>query len=1072
MNLHPRFLPVTTTLRAAFTGALFLAFAGGLSGQADSPEAEEEVIELDPFMVEVDRDEGFVAATSLAGGRMSTELSETAAAYSVQTREFLEALNISDANEALDWTVNATTTPDNGGGQLFGGTGSSTIRGVSANRQNRNFFAGGSNAASYNIERLDYARGPNAVLFGTGSISGTSNVMVKRAQLGTNKTELRLEIGSWGSYKTDFDLNRKLSSDVAIRVTGTYQDTSTWRDWERTKRRGIAPGLSLRLGSKTRLTVLTDFYQQDVTKGMTYLTDSFSGWDGVTTYSGIQPPVSQFQFGASRYFGDNFLWSPASGTGGNTLVNYEGMMRTQGYLGQRPINGEVPLDTSRLGLNQGPILNDPVKPEGIFDAALQGSELYIPPESFTNIGPNITSYNKFGSGTFYLDHRVNDTLTLQLSGNKNNDRTYGLIDYFTNNGYPNVYIDLNQLLWDGTENPNFLKPYNEFFRPERQFVDTTNETLRFAAAYEDELEWVDIKANIITAYEDETQLRAREYFMLPYDPDSRQWGLLTSSRSRTIGYRYYWDQKEREIPEFDEVTIINPITGETTQYNPLWTLATDRTDGTLLARGTTKYYQGSASLGFLERKLIFFGAYRWDQVDRSQKQFDAPMDHPEGSILTRNDFIYRPNAPSDYATLAYIPRDSSGNQTDLERPAVARPRDGSGVALPQYVNDRFQDDFNPPSVRTEVGTSAIGAIVNIGWGFSLWSNHAETFNPANLGKTTIDYATPDSSVSVGTDIGIRYSLGPRLSMSLSRYESEEENAEIAQPSGYSNINIILQTNPMGDLSFDGRNARNLADRPPYWSDQIDRETEGWEFELTANPTANLRVTFNYGTADAAQVNAYRQTRNWVDDNDATLRLILDDAGIQINADGVASLKPDLEGRSVDAQAAIGAWNNLQAARANWVTGRQDLFQNTNYTSNFYLDYRFREGFLEGLRVGYGMQFRGKQVIGWRGADTMVSPDNPNVAIDNPGVDALTSVYRKGYYTATMTIGYPVKLSKGRTVYINLSIDNLWDYDSPIYYNTTLRPENGDLRTPARVAVKSGYYYKLPINFRLSMKYSF
>lgn len=1061
-------VPLSILLSSAF------APVSSWSQESDESAEEEKVFELNPFVVQADRDVGFVAATSMAGGRMSTDLSETAAAYSVQTKDFLEALNISDLNEALDWTVNATTTPDDGGGQLFGGTGTSTIRGVRANTQNRDFFAGGSNAAAYNVERLDYARGPNSVLFGTGSIGGTANVVVKRAQLGLDRTELRFEVGSWDSHDMRFDVNRKVTSDISYRVVGTWSDSHTWRDWERTKRRGIAPGISVRFNQKTRLTVMGDYYEQEVTRGMAYLTDSFSGWDGVTTYRGFQPSnlPSQFQFGASRYYGETYIWSPASGIGGNTLLNYEGSMRTQGYQGQHPIDGVQPLSTSLLGLNRAPILDQAYKPEGLFDAAIEGSEFRLPSREFTAIGPNTTSLNRFGSGTFYLDHRVDDSLTLQLSGNRNEERTYGRIDYYTNQFYPDVFIDLNELLPDGSPNPNFLKPYNQFIRPERQVVDSENESLRFAAAYDKSFGWLDLKGNVILGYENEVVFSSREYQMLPVDPDPRVWGYITSDRTETFGYRYYWDQKERTIPEFDEVVLVNPVDGTTTTYHPEWVLATDRTDGTILAEGLTKYYQGSVNMGFFDRRVILLGAYRWDQVERSQKQFLAAMDHPEGTVITRDNFQWRPDAPDDYWNLTYVPKDSRGNPSDVERPAVTRPRDGSGVGHSVYADDRFQDDYNPPSVTTEVGTTAFGAIFNIGWGLSLWGNVAETFNPANLGKTTIDYGTPNHSVSEGTDVGIRYSLGPKLSATLSYFESTEENAGVTQPSGYTNINLILQTNALGDFSYDGRNIRNLGDRPPYWNDVIDRETEGWEFEVVANPTPSWRITFNYGWSDAAQTDAYRQTRQWVDGNEETLRLILDDAGVQIDEDGIASLKPDLDTRSPDSAQAINAWNNLRAARANWVTGRQPLFQNTRYTLNFYTDYRFREGFLSGFRIGYGMQFRGRMVIGWRGADTMVDPNNPNAAIDDPTVDALTPVWRGAYYTATLTAGYNWQLSNGRSVYVNLSIDNLFDYDTPIYYNTTMRPPEGDLTTPARVAVENGYYYKLPINFRLSAKYTF
>jgi outer membrane receptor protein involved in Fe transport len=168
----------------ALLASIVAASSLRLAAQTAAPAAaagKDEPVQLSPFTVATDRDVGFVAASSLAGGRLASDLVDTPVAYSVQTREFLDTLNISDVNEALNWTVSATTIPDDGGGQLFGGTGSSTIRGVGANAVNRNFFAGGSNPSTYNLERMDYARGPNSILFGTGTIGGTANAVVKSA---------------------------------------------------------------------------------------------------------------------------------------------------------------------------------------------------------------------------------------------------------------------------------------------------------------------------------------------------------------------------------------------------------------------------------------------------------------------------------------------------------------------------------------------------------------------------------------------------------------------------------------------------------------------------------------------------------------------------------------------------------------------------------------------------------------------------------------------------------------------------------------------------------------------------
>ncbi len=1073
-------LPSRRCLVPALLACLLSTAGYGLRAQTPPRAATEpgqELVRLSPFTVSTDRDVGFVAASSLAGGRLATDLAETPVAYSVQTREFLDALNLNDANEALNWTVSATTTPDDGGGQLFGGTGSSTFRGVSANAVNRNFFTGGSNPSTYNLERMDYARGPNSILFGTGTIGGTANAVVKSARLGRNATEVRAEYGSWDSLRGTVDANYS-AKRVAARVVSTWQDTHTFRDWERTQRQGVSPSFTLEPARNTRVSLIGDYYQQKVTAGMNTLNDSFTGWDGRTVYSGLQPATlpSQSAFGASRIGTNAWIVSPASGRGFDAAVSYTGQMQTTFFSGNRPVNGVTAASGGNLGFNGGPLIDTPMITPGIYDAAIQGSAFRVPRRTFTNIGPNPTSINRFRDATVLIDQRVGDSLNLQVSGGVNRLFSYGLINYYTNQGYQNTYIDINRLLPEGTANPNFLQPYNEFSRPERQKVDTTNRALRLAAAYARSTRWFDLRANVIAAQEKQRIFRSREYYMIPVDADPRAWGLITSTRTQTLRYRYYWNQREREMTEMKRINLIDPATGTSRSYDPLWVLGSDRNDATTLSNAATRYYQAAANLSFWRKRLILLGAFRADQVDRSQRLFLRPMDHPSDyGALTRDHFIYRPDAPVDYFRLTYVPKDAAGRPTGpLQLAPATRPRDTTtGVALRQYAADRFQDDYNPPPTSTRKPTKSVGGILNVGRGVSLWANFAQTFNPTDFTKTTIDYGTPPPSVSEGRDYGVRVSFGPRFYLTVSRYESEEKDASIAQPSGFSNLQVLINANPVGDLSADGRNRRGLGDVPIAWNDTLDRRSRGYELEAVANFTPDWRLTLNAGLADASQTDAYRQTRAWVDAQTPTFRQILDDAGVQLDAGGFASAKPGVTTTtSPDLNNAINAWNSLQASRANWVSGTQLLNRLTKYTANAYTDYRLSRGRLAGLRLGYGIQFRGPQVIGYRGADTIVNPANPATAIDDPKVDAYTVVWQKAYFLATATVGYPIRLSPRRRVDLNLSVTNLLNYDRPLYNSIGLRAANGDLTSPARTTYPRYFSYTTPRSFRLSATTTF
>ena len=54
--------------------------------------AAETPVVLSPFEVNTGRDLGFVASSSLAGGRLAGDLKDTAIAMTVSTRDFIDAL--------------------------------------------------------------------------------------------------------------------------------------------------------------------------------------------------------------------------------------------------------------------------------------------------------------------------------------------------------------------------------------------------------------------------------------------------------------------------------------------------------------------------------------------------------------------------------------------------------------------------------------------------------------------------------------------------------------------------------------------------------------------------------------------------------------------------------------------------------------------------------------------------------------------------------------------------------------------------------------------------------------------
>lgn len=1048
-------------------------------------EQEEEIVEMSPFVVSTDRDSGFIAASSLAGGRLAGDLVDTPVAYSVQTKDFLDALNISDLTEAIEWTVNATAIPDDGSGQLFGEMAPVTyIRGVRTGTAQRNFFAGNPGASAYNLERIDYTRGPNSILFGMGNISGSANLVVKTAKPRQRILDFRGLVESWGGSTGMVDINLPLGRKYALRVNGILQDIRTWRDWERTVRKGISPALTAYLTPTTTLRVVGEYYEQEVRAGEIALLDEFTAWDGVSTYSGVQANhASHTAKGVGRMIGSHvWIWSPGFGIGDNTVTRWYGMMQTIGMAsGNRPINADGLTSSGNPGLRGEPILEAIAIPGEVFDAAVAGSAFRVPSRSFTAIGPTPTSKNDIRNITFFLEQRIGRSFFLELSGAANERRGLGDISLYQNNRYMRVSIDINKLLPDGRPNPGYLQPYNESTHMERQHETMTDYGVRLAAAYVKNLSWLEIKLNAMGAYESNSHTKIREYLVMKVDEDPRQWGARASTKAQLPRIRYYWNQTQRQRPidmtsvDVIDVGNVTGLDGKTIDSG--WVLAGGQHDATFRRDADVKYFQTAASLSFWKKRFILLGAYRADWVDRTQTMMLNTLEHPDKVPILRNNFLWRPEAPADYWQLTYIAKNAAGTPT-TNRPAQAatRPRDTLGNALPQYKNDRFRDDYSPPGTSEERNTKSLGGILNLAYGASLWANYAETFNPSDFSKTTINYGTPPSSVSTGYDYGLRFSLlRGKFILNISRYESKEDGAASSHPSGYSTLNQIINTPPYDDPDA-LTNRRNLTEVPNIWLDSMDREAEGYELELVANITPNWRLTLNGAQADATQTNAYRDTRAWVAEHDGIFREILADAGVIIGPDDVAEVDPALPERPIPSVNGAKAWNDLQAVRKNWVSGTQKLRGLTEYTANFYTDYKFSRGFLKGASVGFGLRYRGKAVVAYRGADTIVDPANPTKAIDDPSVDAYTPVYQDPYVLGTLTLGYGFKIGRKTLVMLNLTVNNLFDYDKPIYigvgYGNGLRAPAGDFASPARVTIPNRYFYTPPRSWRLSATVKF
>ena len=1040
---------------------LSLSLAVALDLPAQDEATSNDVVVLSPFEVSAELDEGFVAASSLAGGRLKGDLRDTPVAYSVLTRDFIDALGLTDLQEMTAWLPNTTQPTEAGELEWSRNDFYLSSRGITANRPQRDFFPYGFNFDSYNIERLDFGRGPNSILFGNSGYGSTANILSKRARTDKSFTQIRASYGSWENFRGTLDHNQRLSDNLAIRVNGLVLDREGWLDNDFEKRNAATVAMTWWPAKNTEIRVEAEIGNKEKAAVSAFVTDFLSAWDGVTTFDAPIARAVPAQ-GVQRQATRTTVFTPSAGN--DTAVNYQGWARTEGggLNASYPAGGVTYVGGSPQ-IRSRPIQFQQNLPSSLYDLAVGGSNFVVPDREFTAAVDGPLYSEDYDNLTIGLTQQIGDRIFIDLAGNFGNLDRQG--DLMVHRGLVQTFIDINEKLPTGEANPNFLEPYTEA-RSYPNLRSGQNTNLRIAAAYVlDDTRWGDFQFNLLAgdSRSDEDQDSYR--YVLKSHADPRQWPTFQEVR-----HRYYYNTDTSRPYDLSDRTwtYIDPVSGQTSSIEG--GLVRDPTQ-TMNQRADTDftYVQLAANAKLLDGRLNLLAAVRSDRYETATQiavsQYDNPLDW-DGTTL-----YLLPNAPDDWSSLTYRQRDAGGNPFGAEIPAETRPRSG-GVADPRYASDRFQDDYNTPSVKGTINTMSAGTVFHVTPSLSVFVNYAESFVPPIARYNIFGNLLPARSAE-GWDYGLRSSLlEGKLVASLTRYTGQDKGNIVSAASYRSDINEIAQANPIDDLTQGGINARGLAIPPTSTLDIIQSNVSGWEFELTANMNRNWRVSLNGALAEGYQVGTFPFVQAYMEANDALLRQVVQDAGGLFNGN-TATFDPSISvDRSPEGPDAVDAYNSIQASLATISAEKQELYRLVSATANVFTDYTFRSGRLKGLRVGAGINYRGQEAIGYKGADTIVDPANPTRTLDDPSVDATDVLYQPGYATATLTFNYGFELSHERKLDLSLRVQNLFDYDKPLYYNSIMRPRDGDLTSPARVATPMSYRWITPRNFTLTATLNF
>jgi len=304
---------------------------------------------------------------------------------------------------------------------------------------------------------------------------------------------------------------------------------------------------------------------------------------------------------------------------------------------------------------------------------------------------------------------------------------------------------------------------------------------------------------------------------------------------------------------------------------------------------------------------------------------------------------------------------------------------------------------------------------------------------------------------------------------LSYYRDKEDNFP-SNTTSNSLFNPLLDAQVVGDQNPGDRNIRGLADLPNF-RDTGSRQGSGGEIEINWNPTKALRFTANYAQPKVKLSNQNPDTLAYISANLPTFKQIVLDSGGLVDSNNLASVDQSIpvNQQSPGVNNAVNTYNSIIQFQRSYGSGGPPQITDSQRSLNFFGDYTFQTTILKGIRIGAGIQWRGRVTAGTRANDTIVNPANPATAIALPN-GASQYVYIPSFQTVHATLAYTWRLKDRRELQANLVVNNLLDSERPTYLGTVLRPRGGDYTSPAREAVLGSTFafHAQPINYSLML----
>ncbi len=191
--------------------------------------------------------DGYKTGSTRSSTRTDTALINVPQSISVVTEDQIRDQNITNMEQAVRYVPGVNIQQGEGNRDQI------TIRG---NSTTADFFVDGARddiqyfRDFYNIDRIEFLKGPNAMAFGRGGAGGVVNRVSKFAD-GEKRLQFIASGGSFNNRRFETDLGDKVNNNLSLRLNAMYEKTGTFRQYGDIERYGFNPTATLKLSKKT-----------------------------------------------------------------------------------------------------------------------------------------------------------------------------------------------------------------------------------------------------------------------------------------------------------------------------------------------------------------------------------------------------------------------------------------------------------------------------------------------------------------------------------------------------------------------------------------------------------------------------------------------------------------------------------------------------------------------------------------------------------------------------------------------------------------------------------------------------